>query len=113
MGLRNPHVGGQGAMDFAVGGTRLSVQSANVDKDIVAIGGPWRGNALSLCGQQAHVRTRTRRMGTTTRPARHSEHLVEGLNDFIPSQVVAHHQHLTAGGASWEFGLIDEALLGV
>ena len=52
-------------------------------------------------------------MGTTTRSARYREHLVEGLNGFIPSQVVAHHQNLTAVGASWEFRLIDEALLGI
>jgi hypothetical protein len=52
-------------------------------------------------------------MGTTTGAAGHGEDLVEGLDGFIPSQIVAHHQHLTAVGTSWQFGLIDEASLGV
>jgi hypothetical protein len=52
-------------------------------------------------------------MGTTTGPARYGKHLVEGLDGFLPSQIVAQHQHLAAVGASEQFGLIDEALLGV
>jgi len=52
-------------------------------------------------------------MGTTTGPAGHGEHLAEGLDSFLPSQRVAQHQHLAAVRTSWEFRLIDEALLGI
>ena len=113
MGLGNPDVGCHVAMDFAVGGASLIAQPANADHHIIAVGRTWRGDALRLGGQQTHVRTGTRLLGTTTGSARYGEHLVEGLNGFIPSQIVAHHQNLTAVGTSWPFGLIDEALLGV
>src|SRR5262249_38630872 len=113
MGLRNAHMGCHDAMDFAVGGVSLGAQPANADEDIIAVGRPWTGKALRLGRQQAHMRTGTRLLGTTTGPARHRKHLVEGLDGFFPSQIVAQYQHLAAVRTSWEFGLIDEALLGV
>src|SRR5687767_8887306 len=100
-------------MDFGVGGASLITQPANPNQDIIAVGRPGSGDALSLSGQQAHLRTGTRLMGTTTGTAGHGENLVESLDDFIPSQIVAHHQNLPAVGASQPFGLIDQALLGV
>ena len=40
------------------------------------------------------------------------EDAIEHVHGFIPCQIVAHHQHVTAMGTGQEFRMIDETLLG-
>jgi hypothetical protein len=50
---------------------------------------------------------------TVTRAAGDREHASQGLHGFIPGEIIAKGQTVVAVGAGEEFGLINEALLGV
>ena len=55
VGLRDADPRGQCSVNLTVGGAGLLPPPANVDDDVVAIGGAGRRDALPLCGEQAQA----------------------------------------------------------
>ena len=105
--------GGQFGVNLAVRGAVLLPPPANADEHIIAIGGARQGDALPLCGQQAHARARTGCVRTAPGATRHREDAIKHLHGLIPRQIVAHHQQVATMGTGQEFRLINDALVGV
>jgi len=113
VGRRDADLGGQVRVNLTVRGAVLLPPPANAYQHIIAIGGARKGEALTLCGKQAHTRARTGRVPTATGAAGHREDPVERLHSLIPCQIVAHDQQIAAVGTGQKFRLINQALLGV
>ena len=113
VGLRDADLGGQFGVNLAVRGVVFLAPPANAYQHIIAIGGARQGDALPLCGKQAHTRARTGRVPTATGSAGHREDAIEQLHGLIPRQIVAHHQQVAAMGTGEEFRLINDTLVGI
>src|SRR5688572_6665823 len=113
MGRRDADVRAQIGLNLLVGGVVLLAPPANSHHHIAAIGGPRKRDALGLGRDQAQAGPLTGVMVTTPWSASHREHTTEGLHHLIPCQIVAKFEPVTTMGAGEEFGLINEALLGV
>jgi hypothetical protein len=100
-------------MNLAVRGAGFLAPPANVDDDVVAIGGAGRGEALPLCGEQAQARADSRGVRAATWSTRHREHTIESLHGLIPCQIVARHEEVATMGTGQEVRMIDEALFRV
>jgi len=113
VGHRDADPGGQCSVNLTVRGAGLLPPPANVDDDIVAIGGASRREALPLCGEQAQARADTRGVRAAPRSTRHREDVIEHLHGLIPCQIVARHEEVATMGTGQEFRVIDEALFRV
>jgi hypothetical protein len=113
VGLRDADLGGQFGVNLTVCGAGLLPPPANAYQHIIAIGGARKGEALTLCGKQAHTRARTGRVPTATGSAGHRDDAIECLHGLIPGEIVAHHQEIATVGTGHQFRLINHALLGI
>jgi hypothetical protein len=113
MGLRDTDPGSQCRVHLAVRGAGFLSPPANVDDDVVAIGGAGRREALPLCGEQAQARADTRGVRAATRSTRHREDTIEPLRGLIPRQIVARHEEVATMGTGQELRVINHALVGV
>jgi hypothetical protein len=52
-------------------------------------------------------------MRAVSRPTGNGENLIQGLHRFIPLEIITPYQKITAGGATEQLGMVDEALLSV
>src|SRR5215831_6381986 len=100
-------------MNLVVCGAGCLAPPANVDDDVVSIGGAGRCEALSLCGEQAQARADTRGVRAATWSTRHREDTIESLHGLIPCQIVARHEEIATMGTGQEFRAIDETLFRV
>ena len=57
--------------------------------------------------------TGTLGIGAVPRAAGNGQHLIESLHEFIPLEVIAADQKVTARGTTEQLGMVDETLLGI
>ena len=100
-------------MNLTIRGVGLLPPPANVDDDVVAIGGASRREALPLGGEQAQARANTCGVWAVPRSARHREDTIEPLHGLIPRQIVARHEEVATMGTGQELRVINHALVGV
>jgi hypothetical protein len=57
--------------------------------------------------------SRTLVIGAVTRATGNGENLIQGLHEFIPLEVIATDQKVTAGGTTEQLGMVDDTLIGI
>ena len=113
MGRRDTDPGSQCSVNLAIRGAGFLSPPANVDDDVVAIGGAGRREALPLGGEQAQARADTRGVRAAPWSTRHRDDAIEPLHGLIPRQIVARHEEVATMGTGQEFRVIDETLFRV
>ena len=113
MGFGDGEPGGEREVNLAIGRALVLPQPANVREHIIAIRGAGRREALSFSREQTHARARTRGLRTVAWARGNGEEAIERLHDLIPSEIVPHHQEVTAVEAGQQFRVINDALFGV